>query len=496
MGLRFTAAPQVDRAAQAFGRFAPSFQGRAFREFRLEFAEFFPPRGRLLLGGRKVFLRGFGVAHRRAGVLFRCFKRSAPRLKAGLFLAPGFDRRAEGFEPSLGRLGFRIRLRKRETLRFEPLFRGVSIVLRGEALLFQAFRFSTKHIAPLERRERLHGAIRRVLTTLGRLHRSAFPFLFSLQGEKLRFASFQPQTGFVPSRNGAQTRFFLSDRFDERGVVAKHRLFFGAVFVRKKFQELELLLNVRSRAVGFAPAAVDGASDAGVDFGARDALENFRALLRLGRKKTSEGALSQEHRAREGGKAHSEKFRNLLLPLPHLLGNDFPLEIVRRGKAHKFHRLPVRLHEPHTAAAQPIDAVHLKDDARLAFLFAARDENALFLVFVRGHDGALGAGRHAEEREAHRVENRSLAASRRSHDRKEAAPGVGGRRKVDFVGAPKRIDVFEAQFENLHGRLSRINRYRRSSRRARPRRKAPAGVRSPLRRARLREAPRQKRPRA
>ena len=257
----------------------------------------------------------------------------------------------------------------------------------------------------------------------------------------------------MPDHDGAQPGFRPSDRLDERLVVAKNRLLPGSVFVREEFERLEFAHGLRRCAVGFAPTAINGATDAGVDFGPRDALENFRAILGLCREKTSEGALRKEYRARKGGKAHSEEFRDFLLPLLHFFRDDFPLRRVGRRKTHELHRLAVGLHEPPAAAAEPTDALHLKDDARFALLFAARYEDALFLVFVRRHDAALGTRRHAEEREAHRVEDRCFAASRRPHDRKEAAPGVGGRSEVDFVGAPKRIDVLEAQFENLHGCL-------------------------------------------
>ena len=93
-------------------------------------------------------------------------------------------------------------------------------------------------------------------------------------------------------------------------------------------------------------------------------------------------------------------------------------------------------------------------------MFAAfGQDHTAAIGFLRGRRSGLHAWRFAKKRQCDSIQNRRLSASGGADNREDAAFNIVAICEIDLIAAGERIDIFNSEFQEPHGR-SPLHRFR------------------------------------
>jgi len=231
----------------------------------------------------------------------------------------------------------------------------------------------------------------------------------------------------------------------EAGGFALHG---GTLLVGEQFHAVGAGLELLEPAPGGARLLENLARNFAIDFGAGQFLQQFGAFVGCRVEEGGETALGEQHRLGEAWKVEAGDLGDALQFVAGLGAEDGAVAICIERRQFHLGRLQCAVHLVAGAALAPEGAVdgalHFKLDFRQAVGGVPRHD-----VVVGGRDG-LQARRLVVKREADGIEQRRFAGAGRAGDGKQAAVAKGRPGEVDAPFTLERIEVLQAQAEDLH----------------------------------------------
>ncbi|MNQ82467.1 hypothetical protein D3C85_975180 [compost metagenome] len=224
----------------------------------------------------------------------------------------------------------------------------------------------------------------------------------------------------------------------------------GAGLVGQEFHAFGAGAQLVQAGLHLASAFEHTLGDTPVDFSAGQLLQQLRALVGVGFEEGREAALGQQHGLGETLEVEAGQAFGELELVVDLVGKDFPVQ--HPGQLHPG-RLQAAVGLVAGAALAPEGAVGHALHFELHLGQAVGAVPGHQLVDAGGH--RAHARRAVVERQADGVQQGGLAGAGGAGDGEEAVTGEGLAGEVDLPLALQRIEVLQAQAEDLHAGSSR-----------------------------------------